>query len=253
MSQRFSIFLVALMTACAALASNASAQTTSKSFTAVVELFTSQGCSSCPPADKLFKTYVDRPDVLALTFPVDYWDYLGWKDTFASPQYSRRQRSYANTRGDGAVYTPQAVINGAAHMNGADERVINATIERSASQSLTVPVEIQLDGQTLTITTGTVAEEVGKGKCTIWLAMVQKSGKVPVRRGENSGRKLTYHNIVRRLTPIGMWSGEASSFQVPESAVNMPETSAYAVLVQRGSHGNIIGAAWLTSNAGATN
>ena len=253
MRQRFRFFLVALMAACAGLASNAGAQSTSKPFTAVVELFTSQGCSSCPPADKLFKTYVDRPDVLALTLPVDYWDYLGWKDTFASPQYSRRQHNYALARGDGAVYTPQAVINGTAHMNGADERVIDATIARSGSRSLTVPVEIQLDGQNLTIKTGTVEEEIGKGECTIWLAMVQKSGKVPIRRGENGGRHLTYYNIVRRLTPIGMWSGQANSFQVPENAVNLPEAGAYAVLVQRGTSGNIIGAAWLGSSKSATN
>ncbi len=251
MVKRFGIFLSSLTLVCAVTASNAIAQSTSKSISAVVELFTSQGCSSCPPADRLFKTYVDRPDVLALTFPVDYWDYLGWKDTFASPQYSSRQRKYATTRGDGAVYTPQAVVNGSTHMNGANAGAINGTIEKSAAGNLIVPLEISRDGQTLTISTGAVAKEVGRGTCTVWLAMVQKHGVVPIRRGENGGRELSYYNIVRRLTPIGMWEGQAHKFEVAEGAVDVPETGGYAVLVQRGTNGPIIGAAWLGTAAPA--
>lgn len=218
-------------------------------FSAVVELFTSQGCSSCPPADRLLKTYVDRDDVLALTFPVDYWDYLGWKDTFASPQYSKRQRDYAITRGDGAVYTPQVVVNGGHHMNGANKQRIDATIKASPFQKLTVPIQIHRDGQALTISTPDLPDEAGKEKSTVWLAIVQRRGDVPIGRGENGGHNLTYYNIVRHLIPIGMWSGDANTFQVPETALSTFGGEAnFAVLVQRGVSGPIIGAAWLGSD-----
>jgi len=99
--------------------------------TAVVELFTSQGCSSCPSADALLARLAGRDDVIALSLPVDYWDYLGWKDTLASPRFSERQRAYAHTRADGAIYTPQAVVNGLMHVNGADEGSIKRTIEKT--------------------------------------------------------------------------------------------------------------------------
>ncbi|MGH1419535.1 MAG: DUF1223 domain-containing protein [Hyphomicrobiaceae bacterium] len=247
MGYRYGILLHAIIISLGIATSPTNAQNapSSSTFSAVVELFTSQGCSSCPPADRLLKTYVDREDVLALTFPVDYWDYLGWKDTFASPQYSKRQRDYANTRGDGAVYTPQAVINGSHHMNGADKERIDTTINASPIQKLSVPIKIRRDGQALTILTPALPDEVGKEKCTVWLAIVQKQGVVPVNRGENGGHNLTYYNIVRHLMPIGMWSGDANTFQVPETAVSTAGEANFAVLIQRGVSGPIIGAAWL--------
>lgn len=220
-------------------------------FSAVVELFTSQGCSSCPPADRLLKTYVDREDVLALTFPVDYWDYLGWKDTFASPQYSKRQRDYAASRGDGAVYTPQAVINGSVHMNGSNKRSIEKNIKfisQTKGAGLSVPVSLTRRGKTLLIQTS--ASNVAADKkieATIWLASVQKSGTVNIGRGENHGRKVTYHNIVRQLAPIGMWKGEALDLQVPEAAIHGEKDCAKVVLIQEAKAGPIIGAAWLSA------
>ena len=110
---------------------------------AVVELFTSQGCSSCPNADALLGKLANRDDVIALSLPVDYWDYLGWKDTLASPKFSERQRAYARTRGDGAIYTPQAVVNGLVHVNGADEGVIQNTIEKTGKTVATAYVPIR--------------------------------------------------------------------------------------------------------------
>src|SRR5258708_37659073 len=104
---------------------------TTQSPKAVVELFTSQGCSSCPNADALLARMANRDDVVALSYPVDYWDYLGWKDTLASPKFSERQRIYASTRGDGAIYTPQAGGNGLVPVNGADEGMIGGTIEKT--------------------------------------------------------------------------------------------------------------------------
>ena len=102
---------------------------------AVIELFTSQGCSSCPPADALLQKYAADPNVIALSMPVDYWDYLGWKDTFASPRNTERQRAYAKSRGDGAIYTPQAVINGSIHVNGSSRSEIDQAIDLTSKDA----------------------------------------------------------------------------------------------------------------------
>lgn len=213
---------------------------------AVVELFTSQGCSSCPPADKLLKTFVDRPDVMALTLPVDYWDYLGWKDTFASPRFSERQRTYAKTRGDGAVYTPQAVINGRGHAVGFKKRLIDKAIMAFGKLApLDLPVSVRSENNKLIIEVGKANVGAGAASATVWLAVVQKNGTVKIVRGENRGRKLEYFNIVRQITPVGMWSGEAERFELDIKSVSWPKMDACAVLVQDGIGGPIIGAAWL--------
>jgi len=216
--------------------------------TAVVELFTSQGCSSCPPADALLRTYAERSDIVALSLPVDYWDYLGWKDTFASPKNSDRQRAYAKTRGDGAVYTPQVVVNGVAHVNGASARELDQTIKaqvESFSRSR-VPVRFWRNSTLLVIDIGMPPGDGAEIKdATIWLAVVQRSGTVEIRRGENDGRTVTYSNIVRELAPIGMWSGKPMTLRIAQRAIMQPGTETCAVLLQQGTSGPIIGAAWL--------
>lgn len=213
---------------------------------AVVELFTSQGCSSCPPADALLKTYVDRPDVMALSFPVDYWDYLGWKDTFASPRFSERQRAYAKTRGDGSVYTPQIVVNGRLHEVGSRRRLIDkAIIAANRLAPLSVPVTFRKTKSTMLIDVGAAPEGAASASATIWLAVVRKSSAVNIRRGENGGRKINYYNVVRELTPVGMWTGKASTFKLDANSVTWPDTDACAVLIQDGIGGPIIGAAWM--------
>lgn len=213
---------------------------------AVIELFTSQGCSSCPPADALLQTYAKDPSVVALTMPVDYWDYLGWKDTFASPRNSERQRSYAKARGDGAIYTPQAVINGMVHVNGAQKAEIDNAIEMTSKDVSTqrVPVKFWQERNTLNIATG--AAQPGKPihEATVWLGVVQTQGKVDIKTGENSGQSLLYANIVRDLTPIGLWKGEPLMIQIPRGAVMLAETQKSVVLIQEGRAGPIIGAAW---------
>src|SRR5215813_8841702 len=120
---------------------------------AVVELFTSQGCSSCPGADAVLGRLAERDDVIALSLSIDYWDYLGWRDTLASPKFSERQRAYAHTRGDGAIYTPQAIVNGLIHVNGADEGLIDHMIEKtgkSVAGSL-VPVRLSENKERLVV------------------------------------------------------------------------------------------------------
>ena len=213
---------------------------------AVLELFTSQGCSSCPPADKLLQTFAADPTIIALSMPVDYWDYLGWKDTLASPRNSDRQRSYAKARGDGAIYTPQIVVNGLVHVNGARKSEIDAAIEQTVNDAkhMHVPVRIWQERNTLNIMTG--AAEPGKPvrEATVWLGVVQSAGQVEIKRGENAGERITYTNIVRELTPIGLWKGQPQRIQIPRGAVMLPETQKTVVLIQEGRAGPILGAAW---------
>jgi hypothetical protein len=213
----------------------------------VLELFTSQGCSSCPPADALLKSYGDSDEVIALSLPVDYWDYLGWKDTLASSKFSERQRAYARRRGDGAVYTPQVIVNGTAHVVGSDrgqiERALAADQARfSAGQ---VPVRFWLRGGTIVIETGPAPDGTQIKDATIWLAVVQKRAEVQIQKGENRGKTVVYTNVVRELAPVGMYSGAPTVIRLVRHAIMRPETEACAVLIQQGEAGPIIGAAWM--------
>jgi hypothetical protein len=213
---------------------------------AVLELFTSQGCSSCPPADVVLKAYANDPTVIALSLPVDYWDYLGWKDTFASPRNSERQRAYAKARGDGAIYTPQIVVNGILHANGAVKADIDNAIDLTSKNSAQprVPLRFWQENNTLNIAAGWAEEGKEVREATIWLAAVQTSGTVEIQKGENAGQALIYTNIVRELTPIGLWKGKPLMIQIPRSAVMQATTQKSVVLVQEGKAGPIIGAAW---------
>lgn len=210
---------------------------------AVVELYTSQGCSSCPPADALLKKLSTDPSIIALSFPVDYWNYLGWKDTFGSPRNSDRQRNYARARGDGAIYTPQAIINGEVHVNGASEaeieNAIKTTSEKVGPQH--IPIRFWQERNTLNFALG--GEEPGHGprEATIWLGVVQSSGTVDVKDGENQGKQLTYTNIVRELTPIGIWKGQPLEIQLPRAALMQAEVQKIVVLLQEDRSGPIIG------------
>jgi hypothetical protein len=207
----------------------------------VLELFTSQGCSSCPAADALLKRLADREDVLALSLPVDYWDYLGWKDTLASPKFSERQRAYARARGDGAIYTPQLVVNGIAHVNGSDESQIARAIDRTAKTLPVVPVRLRREDGKLVIEAGGLSHDVASTDATIWLVSLTKSVAVPIKRGENQGTTVTYSNVVRELRPVGKWIGSPVTIEVERST--LVGTERCAVLLQQGHAGPIIGAA----------
>ncbi len=211
----------------------------------VVELFTSQGCSSCPPADALLKTYAARSDVLALSLPVDYWDYLGWKDTLGSAKYTERQRNYAKSRGDGQVYTPQAVVNGLLHVNGASAKDIDAALTESEAKLAAerVPLRFSMNRGSIMIEMGAANPAVPVKESTIWLAVIQKTADVAIEHGENRGKTLTYTNVVRELTPVGTWTGQPVRIQLARSAVMRPGLESVAVLIQQGKAGPIIGAA----------
>ncbi|MFT4096902.1 MAG: DUF1223 domain-containing protein [Rhodoblastus sp.] len=205
----------------------------------VVELFTSQGCSSCPPADRVIGELAQDPTLVVLSLPVDYWDYIGWKDTLASPQCTARQKGYAAARGDGQVYTPQAVIDGVAHVVGADRDAIVKTIalDRGAKGALSVDVSAKIVNDRASVDVG-----AGAGKsATIWLLEVEPSATVEVGRGENAGRKLTYTNVVRKMTRLGDYAGAAAHFEAPAAG-----DKRYVALVQMGGPdrpGAILGAA----------
>ncbi len=210
----------------------------------VVELFTSQGCSSCPPADALLKTLSDDPSIVAVSLPVDYWNYLGWKDTFASPRNTERQRNYARARGDGAIYTPQAVVNGLIPVNGASKEAIENAINTTSKTAgpTQVPVRFWQERNTLNFAVGGDAAGHTPREATIWLGVVQMSGSVPVKDGENAGKTLTYTNIVRELTPIGIWKGQPLQVQLPRAAMMQADVQKIVVLIQDGRSGPIIGA-----------
>jgi hypothetical protein len=213
---------------------------------AVLELFTSQGCSSCPPADRLVGQLANDPSLIALSVPIDYWDYLGWRDTLANPAHSARQRAYARARGDGQVYTPQIVVNGAADALGSDqaavERAITQTDHRTGVMSL--PVELGLNNGTLNVSVA--AADKAPAGAEVWLCPIAKAVSVVIGRGENRGRTITYHNVVRNWVKLGTLSAAQSSWNVPIAQIRSEGIDAAAVMVQEGSHerpGIILGAA----------
>jgi hypothetical protein len=199
---------------------------------AVLELFTSQGCSSCPAADKLAGEIARDPSVIVMTLPVDYWDYLGWKDTLALKGHTVRQRGYAKSRGDREVYTPQVVVNGMAHVLGSDRVAIERTIQktRSAAAPLTLSVKVAVAGDKLTVELPASGD--GKMQGEVWLCPTSKAMHVEIGRGENKGRSVTYTNVVRRWVKLGEWTGKPETFTVPVSSLANESVDAVTVLVQ---------------------
>ncbi len=198
----------------------------------VVELFQSQGCSSCPPANAYLNAIADRPGILALSFAVTYWDQLGWKDTFGSPRFTDRQRDYARA-GQGEVATPELIVNGAKAVVGSNGAAFDTTIAKAGPP---------LGGPTIASTGSTiqVGRAPARGTSTVWLVRYDpRSRDVPIRAGENNGRTLPHRDIVRELIRLGDWRGPAASFQAPTAHEPGLLT---AVLLQRGSGGPIIAA-----------
>ncbi len=212
----------------------------------VVELFTSQGCSSCPPADAYLGDLAKRKDVIALTFPVDYWDYLGWKDTFASPANSARQRNYALRRGDRQVYTPQMVINGRVHAVGSRRSQVEGKIKQVNVKPDPNWINVDVSVKNDTLMVKAPAGKNGDSRtATLWLALYTDKSKVAIKRGENGGRSITYYNIVRQMIPLGRWSGDAVEIELPKSDVMGPGYDGCVVFLQVNGTGPIIGAAAL--------
>ena len=201
----------------------------------VLELFTSQGCSSCPPADRILGELARNPDTLALSFPVDYWDYIGWKDTLAAPTYTARQRAYALATGKGQVYTPQIVVNGLADVVGSDLPAIErAERETSKRGVLSVPLSIaERDGK-IHVAIG-AAEAASPRAAGVYLIAFARSRTVTVQRGENAGATLTYANVVRGITKLGDWNGAAVDLEADLSQAHLDGANSYAVILQAGA------------------
>jgi hypothetical protein len=195
---------------------------------AVVELYQSQGCSSCPPADAVLNALADRPDVLALSFAVTYWDQLGWKDTFADPAFTQRQWDYAHAAGRTFVATPQVVVNGRGIVTGNDKAQVEDAIRKFARPA-GGPAIISKDGK--------VSVGAGKGNAIVWLVRYDpRSIAVPIRAGENGGRTIAHRIIVRQLIRLGRWTGTPASFRLPAS----PPSLDTAVIAQQGVGGPVI-------------
>lgn len=212
---------------------------------AVIELFTSQGCSSCPPADRLMGEFARDPSLVSISLPIDYWDYLGWKDTLADPRNTARQRAYSKVRADREVYTPQAVINGCFHALGSDRAAIERMIVKSRQNPTVLSSPV-----TLTVANGRLTATLagnGHAGVEVWAVGLVKAVTVAISRGENKGKRLTYHNVARSWHKFDTADGKDWTVSLRE--IEGHGVNAAAVIVQGGTSerpGLIFGAA-LTS------
>lgn len=199
----------------------------------VVELFQSQGCSDCPPAQRNLNTLADRPDVLALSFGVTYWDYLGWKDSFASPEFTQRQRDYSARNNNAGVATPQYWINGRTTVLGANPARVAQLIATGGPRG----------GPDVTVAAGRVVIGGGRapagGADVLLVRYDPRTIQVAIRAGENGGRTVPHRDVVRQLTRIGHWNGKPLSIVLPAGDAALRT----AVLVQAGRGGPILSAA----------
>lgn len=205
-----------------------------------VELFTSQGCSSCPPADAVMAKLAREPGVVAITRPVTYWDRLGWKDTLARPANTALQQAYTGRRIPGAGnYTPQAVVAGRSGAVGGQEAKLRQLIAaaRRQPQPTLLPAE---DGRSVAVN-----GRAGAGAEVVLVAL-RGAVTVPIRSGENGGRRITYSNVALAEQPLGRWTGGWKRFPLPAAARRVPGADRYAVLVRQGGGGPILAARYLS-------
>jgi hypothetical protein len=203
---------------------------------AVVELFTSEGCSSCPPAEAFLGELAERRDVLALAFHVDYWDDLGWRDRFGLSESVQRQRTYVKTLGRSSAYTPQIVVDGQADYVGSDRAAIGKSLAANRD-GVAIALSVR-DGEVLI----DLAAQAKVALSDIVLVGYQRQAVSAIGRGENAGRTLTEYNIVRVIRTLGQWDGKAQQFQMPVDSLPADATDV-AALVQPVGQGHIIGAA----------
>jgi hypothetical protein len=208
----------------------------------VVELFTSQGCSSCPPADAYLRELARRGDVIALAYHVDYWNYIGWVDPFASNETTQRQRDYARTLGQRYVYTPEMVVAGARHEDGAKREAIERLIAaaRQAPPGPAIALSRSGDGGLRVKIAGQASPPAEA--LAVWLVRFDREHWTKVAEGENQGRMLGDFQVVRSLRQIGAWRGEKLEMELASEAAG---DGGCAVLLQRGGSGPILAAAML--------
>lgn len=225
----------------AALAHPASAENMRARPKAVVELFTSQGCASCPPADALLTSLAEEGDVVALAYHVDYWDYVGWEDTFGDADFSDRQRAYAESWGSSRIYTPQMVVNGAKGVIGSRRGEVHDALDGS---SLPLAVDIFRDGDMLKIA---IPPNTSLGNAVVWMVTYLDRADVTIEKGENAGKSMVYTQVVTNRQVLGMWEGATgANLKLPIPEVLSDDSTGIAVIVQQerdGLPGPILGAA----------
>lgn len=208
---------------------------------AVLELFTSQGCDSCPQADARLSELRNQPDVIALAYHVDYWDYIGWKDTFGNAANSERQKSYAQSWGTSRIYTPELVVNGAKGVIASHEDDVNQAV---GAASLSVPVEIKVGTNMLEVS---VAPLAGAGEAVVWLVTFKDHAQVAIDKGENAGKTMNYTQIVTGRQMLGIWDpATGTHLKLPLAELMTDGANGAAILVQTdksGLPGPIVGAA----------
>jgi len=205
----------------------------------VVELFTSQGCSSCPPADEILAELSKRDDVIALALHVDYWDYIGWKDKFGNPAHAIRQRAYAAAGGRKTVYTPEMIINGKTDIVGAKPMAVAQAIAAHKNDPARVDLALTRTGNIVKIGAKTLDGAVGP--YTVHVLQYTPMETTKIKRGENAGHAFEYHNIAKNWTVLGDWNGNTPL------AVTAPVqgTLPVVVIIQQSGAGPIVAAARL--------
>lgn len=212
---------------------------------AVVELFTSQGCYSCPAADKVLGKFSENGNILGLSWHVNYWDYLGWKDTFASAENTERQYGYARSLRERQVYTPQAIINGREHAEGWDEAKIRsmASAFKASGQGMFVPIDVTMKDDSLHIQ---IDEGAVEKSATLYMVFFNKVHTVDIARGENGGKTLVYHNVVHKAQPLGLVKRSGFDMGYPKMEIAQSDFESCAIILQtndkNGNPGAVIGA-----------
>lgn len=216
----------------------------------VVEMFTSQGCGYCPPADEHLADLARSGEVIALAYHVDYWDYLGWRDTMANAGNTARQQEYSQAFGNRSVYTPQAIVNGRLQMNGAERRNLEKTIAGAgaARDGANVDLSICYEDDAMVIEAG--AAEGPQRKAQLMVVYFEPATQVKIGHGKNAGRNMTYWNAVSSFHAAGMWRGEKMRIELPANEIASKGAGGCAVLLQEIDKddlpGAILGAAIIT-------
>lgn len=210
---------------------------TAQSGPVVVELYTSQGCSSCPPADEFLTKLAKRDDVIALALHVDYWDYIGWKDIFASPKFTDRQHAYARAAGKRMVYTPQMVVAGQDLVEGNKPSAVGRLIKAHNKAPAKVAISVTRNGNKVHITADPLVK--GLGDLVVQMVRFSDGQTVRIKRGENAGRKIGYSNIVTEWKVLKKWNGKSRL----SLAANMAGDDDCVIIIQAANHGSILVAA----------
>lgn len=211
----------------------------------VVELFTSQSCSSCPPADRLLGKLAEQPGVIAISLPVDYWDHLQWEDTLGRSEHSERQRIYAHQLGLPNVYTPQMVVNGLKNVIGSHAEAVEQAIRAARNSAMPVPVRLEMDGDGFTVRLGPAKPGTTATEAAILVVPLLSARTVDIKRGENRGKTITYHNVSRAIRQVGTWHGEETALTLTHHEVMTGDADRCAVILQDTRSGAILGAALL--------